>query len=108
MADILCFYRNRYFIWSTVVDAPTTYGMTERECVQWLSLINNISGFGHAAAEMVDAQKSGTNSELVTLDTINSHNRAGYREGYLTLDEIYQIYCVEQRVPSKEDAKDPR
>lgn len=102
MANVLCFYRDRYFMWSTVVDAPSSLGMTERECVN--SLVWNWNGhtghsWGIVAENMALARKSGTNSSIVTLEDINKFNRAGYGESWLSLDEIYQIYCVEQREP---------
>jgi len=100
VADILCFYRDRYFVWSTVTDAPSTYGMTERECVEWFSFNNNIRGFGHAAGLMALARKSGTTSSLLSLDDIDYWNRAGHSETRLSLDEIYRIYCEERRLPT--------
>ena len=109
MANILCFYRDSYWIWETGLDAPSTYGMTEQECVerlQWgFSRMGRLD-FGTVAEIMARARKSGTNSNTVTLDSINDFNRAGIWEGYLTLDEIYQIYCVEKRSPTEEDAQD--
>lgn len=97
MANILCFYRDSYFIWSTMVDAPSTFGMTEAECVEWLSWQNNIPGFGYAAEAIARANKFGTNSDVITLEDINSWNRAGPGESPISLDDIYTIYCSENR-----------
>jgi hypothetical protein len=97
VANILCFYRDSYFVWSTAINCPVTYGMTESECVEWLSYQYNIPGFGYVAEAIARANRSGTNSDLLSLKDLTDYNRAGFDEEHISLDEIYRIYCCENR-----------
>lgn len=83
----------KYLIWSTIVDAPITYGMTREDFEQFY-----ITEYGRRSSEdlperLARCDEKGCSSFNETLGELISGNRAGDREGTLTLDEIIARYC---------------
>lgn len=95
----------RYLEWSTIVDAPVTYGLKYDEFLTYYREEHGRRGMDDLLSEfgrMARVQKNGTSehtSESVH-DTI-SHNRAGDSEKSLTYDEIWQKYVVEREDDGK-------
>jgi hypothetical protein len=85
----------KYLEWSSVVDAPVTYGMTREEFKTYaLAEYGRREGGGEDFDARLDrADKTGTSAIGWTLDDIISCNRAGPHETCATLDDIVRIYC---------------
>lgn len=101
MGRYVCQYNGHWFEWSTVVDAPLTYGMTREEFIEYYR-----DEYGRHNAEatmeerMARAEVKGTSAmRESSLEDLISSNRAGYKENYLTLPEIERIYLIEKRSP---------
>jgi hypothetical protein len=82
--------KDRYFEWSTIVDAPVSYGMTEEQIKEVHSNEKNFK-------ERLERAKEKGHSYLgyygtLTLDEILACNRAGDGETELTAEEIYDKY----------------
>lgn len=86
--------KDRYFVWSTIVDAPVTHGMTEPQIKAYYK--RDRQGVSDWSARMARVEETGT-SWLggETLDETLAGNRAGKDENELTADEIYQQYSAE-------------
>jgi hypothetical protein len=95
MPRYVCQYNGRWFEWSTVVDAPVTFGMTREEFIDYYN--NEYSG-RDLESRMERAEQKGTSSMMdSTLEDLITSNRAGYNENHLTLGEIERIYLIEKR-----------
>jgi hypothetical protein len=86
--------QNDYFLeWSTIVDAPVTYGMNEEEFLEYLKTYQKC-GLEHTQERIERAKKTGTSSLCYTFDELISFNRAGENETCLTYDELVEKYCI--------------
>jgi len=96
----------RYLEWSTIVDAPVTYGMPYDEFLEYYRVEHGARSMDDLLSEcgrMERVRKNGTSEHgsKSVHDTI-SCNRAGDKESEITYDEIWQKYVVE-----REDDGDP-
>jgi hypothetical protein len=96
MARAIIKIRDKYFIWSTIVDAPIVYGSTKEQLLNYF--IN----------EAIEKAKLAFNDQMervedighgycglfkdVSLDEIVSHNNLGENGASLNIDEIYYKY----------------
>lgn len=94
--------RSWLLAWSTIVDAPVTFGMGLREFEDYYRRLYGSDGMRELPARLKRARENGnstdgglkcTNAELFAL------NRAGYREARLSEGEIIEWYCVRQKEP---------
>ena len=76
MGRIFIKIKDKYFIWSSVVDAPVSCGLT-KERTKLMQEKGECQVFWEG-----------------TLDEIICGNRAGKKEEELTSDEIYEMYNV--------------
>ena len=87
--------KDRYFHWSTIVDAPITDGMSREEFCAWYL---KEYGVNHRFKNMMDLLEKypAVNGNAVvmaeTMEDAISGNRAGENGEYLTADEIYEQY----------------
>jgi len=88
-----------YLEWSTVVDAPVTFGMSLAEFKEYYRWENGERGMKELVARLERVEKKGTSSftDVDAEDTI-SINRAGPNETELTRHEIHQAYCLRKPV----------
>lgn len=92
----------RYLLWSSVVDAPVTYGMTLDMFTEYYKL-----EFGRRAMDtdfkrsMQRVEEKGYSAQgwVTSLDDIIGLNRAGPNESHLTLEEIVEEYCGKDPEP---------
>ncbi len=85
--------KDRYFEWSSIVDAPVTYGMTEEELRQYIEKEYGRRGTEALPERLQRVEEVGT-SELGASDidyTIGC-NRAGPQETRFTAEEIYRKF----------------
>jgi hypothetical protein len=86
--------RAYYMEWSTIVDAPVTYGMTREDFETYYRDEYGRSGAKDMPERMarVDAKGTSAHHDSSAWDTIWL-NRAGKEETRLTLEQIVQHYC---------------
>lgn len=86
--------KEKYFIWSTVVDAPVTYGMTREELEDYYQAEYGRQGMYDFEDRMKDVEKKGVSEAYFnkSVKDLIKGNRAGPNETKLTLDQIYEQY----------------
>jgi hypothetical protein len=88
---------NYYLEWSTVVDAPITYGMSLEEFNDYYKEEYGNSGLEQLAARMERVEQKGTSSMLdASADEVISFNRAGDGETCITKEQIIQKFCIDR------------
>jgi hypothetical protein len=86
--------QDRYFIWSTVVDAPVTYGMNRDELEQFVQAEQGARGLEALPERLERVEQKGTSSRIdASLAKLLVGNRAGDGETRLTEAEIYAKYA---------------
>lgn len=83
--------KDKYFIWSSIVDAPITYGLTLDQLKVW-----HKEEYGRSVnieERLERVEKYGTSIRIPTsVEKLIRLNRAGDNEEHLSLDEIYKKY----------------
>jgi hypothetical protein len=95
MAKVVIKVREQFFIWSTDLKAPITYGMHAEELNIWISYEYDrmYKDFRSYRGMIRRAQETGASWEDgTTLEETTSGNRAGPNGTELTIDEIYARY----------------
>lgn len=83
-----------YLEWSTIVDAPVTYGMSYGEFLEWYKEEYGRQGMEDLPDRLARVEKTGTSSRFnESLEDLISYNRAGPKETCLTLKELIETYC---------------
>jgi len=85
--------KDRYFEWSTVVDAPITYGMTEDELRVYIKNEYGTDGLSRLPERLARVATKGCSSCVQSLAHLVEYNRAGPNETCLTEQEIYARYA---------------
>lgn len=86
--------KDRFFEWSTVVDAPITYGMTEEELRAYMKDEYGNEGLSRLPERLARVAAKGTSSCVDdSLADLVGYNRAGPNETCLTEEEIYARYA---------------
>ena len=85
--------------WSTIVDAPVTFGMPLAEFEAYYKEQYGANGLRELPERLARLEKYGTSlvDGRTPQDAI-SGNRAGPNEKRLTLREIYKAYCLQQPI----------
>ena len=90
-----------YLEWSSVVDAPVTFGMPLEEFEEYYRARYGIDSLDGLADRMERVEKTGTSSRLdKNLEEFIASNRAGKNETCLTLEEIKDWYCIKKENPT--------
>ena len=85
---------DHYLEWSTVVDAPVTFGMTLEEFTEYYQAEYGRSGMREFEDRMERVQEKGTSAFLYdSADDLIAHNRAGKNETCLSKEQIIDYYC---------------
>ncbi len=87
--------KNYYMEWSTVVDAPVTWGLSLEEFEDHYRQKYGDEGMRYLPNRMERVEAKGTSSELHDSleDLIGGYNRAGKNETFLTLEQIVDSFC---------------
>jgi hypothetical protein len=86
-----------YLEWSTIVDAPVTYGMSKEETYNFYKEKYGNTGLRDFERDIEECDKRGTcYRDGYTLDNILSCNRAGPKETEYTKEEIIEHYCIKK------------
>ena len=87
--------REWWLVWSTVVDAPVTYGMTREELIAWWGEEYGKQGVRNLGPAIARAEEVGTSSHRSpSVEEMIICNRAGVDETRLTEAEIVAMYCL--------------
>ena len=85
--------KDRYFDWSTIVDAPITNGMTAEEFEKYHRKEYGEGYHDRAFSRRMElTEKSGTSAIGQDLDWLLLLNRAGDQESEISKEEIYRRY----------------
>jgi len=88
---------NYYYLeWSTVSDAPVTWGMSIDTFKGYYQAEYGDSGMSDLPSRLARVNENG-HSSFGNFDT--DYNRAGYKESCLTQAEIIEWYCVKKEDP---------
>jgi hypothetical protein len=86
--------KDRYFDWSTVVDAPVTYGMTLERFREYYRSEYGSDGMRHLDDRLERVEAKGTSSRLdENLKECIGFNRAGENEKQISISQIYKQYA---------------
>lgn len=88
--------RDYYFEFSSVVDAPVTFGMSREEFEKYYREEYGNSSMGFEFEDrMKRVEEKGTSSRLHdSAEELLRHNRAGMDETCLTVPQLIDAYCV--------------
>lgn len=85
----------RYLEWSTVVDAPVTYGMPLDEFKRYYRKAYRCATDSNLTHRLERVEQCGTSSvHHENARDVVAHNRAGKNETRLTYEQIVEFYCV--------------
>lgn len=85
----------RYLDYSTLIDAPTTWGMELEEFTKYYRFQYGESGMYDFPERMQRVELTGNSSRgPSTFDSIIATNRAGFDESCLTLEQLIDWYCI--------------
>jgi hypothetical protein len=91
--------KDYYLDWSTIVDAPITFGLVLEEFNKYYKEEYGRVGMLNLPERLNVADKKGTSAlDYDDLEDLVTFNRAGPEESCLTLDEIYSAYCLKKPI----------
>jgi hypothetical protein len=85
---------DQYLEWSTVVDAPVTFGMSLEEFTEYYKVEYGCRAMRFEFKDRMDrVEKTGTSALLYdSVDEVIEHNRAGKDETCLSKEQIIDFY----------------
>lgn len=97
MGQYIVKLKEHYLIWSEIVDAPLSSGMTLAELKRWIRGSYGSEGMRQLPARLERVERKGTSS-LRDESAVSSIwlNRAGPNESTLTIEGIYRHYCLNE------------
>lgn len=98
MSHLVIKVRDYYLIWSSVVDAPVSFGLTYPDLVRWVRREEGLKGLALLDEQMKFIERYGTGSCNIKAESLFSFNRAGPDESSLNEEEIYRAYCLRQPI----------
>jgi hypothetical protein len=82
----------KYLVWSTVVDAPITNGLTLEELTDFIEWQHGQEGLADLPDRLKRVEESGTSAVGYNVYDIITYNRAGPNESCLTKEELIEKY----------------
>lgn len=99
-------FKDKYMIFSTIVDAPVTYGMTIGELEDYVRMTHGQSGLDDLPKRLERVERYGSSSMgKRSAEDVMGFNRAGPNEDCLTMEEIYQAYVLRKPIRDGWEAK---
>lgn len=92
----------RYLEWSTIVDAPISWGMTLAEYKRYYRDKYGSEGARDLVQVLAEIDQQGTATRFETAEQLVTCNRAGLGGTELSLEQIISHYCT---TPSKRTYK---
>ena len=94
MPSFIVKLHDHYFEYSTIVDAPVTFGMLLPDFEAYYRERYGSEGMAELPERMARVEHSGTSAlGDMSSEKLMSGNKAGSNEANLTLDELYRAYC---------------
>jgi hypothetical protein len=88
-----------YLDWSTIVDAPITFGLDLKRFNKYYEEEYGRVGMLNLPERLNRVDEKGTSSlDYESVEDLIDFNRAGPNESCLTLDEIYSAYCLKKPI----------
>lgn len=90
----------KYMEWSTIVDAPVSWGMTKDEFRNYYREEYGNNGLERLDERMARVEENGCSAQsprLTASECVRS-NRAGPGESKLTEEQIISVYCEKQPI----------
>jgi hypothetical protein len=85
----------RYLDYSTVIDAPITYGVTLRKFKTYYRKEHGLAGMKELETRLARVEEKGTSSLIHdSIADVIEHNRAGKDGTRLTLEQFTDFYAV--------------
>lgn len=101
--------KDYYLEWSTVVDAPTTYGMSRREFTAYYRRMYGESEMLDFEERMARVDRKGTSALIEeSADDVIRGNRAGKDETRLTKQQIIEHFCRNRPTDDEQEPELPR
>lgn len=99
MPSFIVKLQDYYFEYSTIVDAPVTFGLPLDEFKKYYREEYGQQGIDNLGPRLERVEKYGS-SQIggIAADDVLLWNRAGPDEVELTPDEIYQAYCLRESI----------
>lgn len=85
--------KDYYIEWSTVVDAPVTYGVSLEDFKEYYKNEYGNNGMKGFDSLIEETNKSGTSSPYYNLQSLLDYNRAGENDKTLDKESILEKYC---------------
>jgi len=86
--------------WSTIVEAPVTWGMTEEEFRSYYQTKYGTDEMEKLGERLARVEAKGTSARHYDdLDDLIFSNRAGHREAHLDKEGIIEFYCRRKEDP---------
>ena len=86
--------KDNFMEWSTIVDAPTTYGCDLDSFKEYYKKEYGNKGMEELDSRLARVSETGTSSRVdKSLDNLISYNRAGEKENHLNKEELLEEYC---------------
>lgn len=100
MGKFIIQLKDMYLEWSTVVDAPTTFGMTLDDFRQYYQQMYGSDGMRDLDSRLARVAEHGSSAipPCYWMPNLISANRAGPDESCLTIKEIYRAYCLRKPI----------
>mgnify|MGYP001128230156 CR=1 FL=1 len=89
-----------YLIWSTIVDAPVSYGMSYDKCVKLFIKDFTDLELLHLSNYLTKLKETGSTANL-SIEELLEFNKAGANGEKLSSDEIIQDYCLTHTASTK-------
>ena len=90
-----------FFEWTTVSDGPASWGMRRPDFEEYYRDEYGRQGCEDLKERLDRAVRTGSSMRHpeTSAESVVMINNAGFEESWLTLEQIVQIYCREQREP---------
>ena len=98
MGRYLIKLENYFLEWSTVVDAPVSFGMSLDELKEYIKAEYGNEGMIMLPERLQRIEKTGTSAIGYNVNQVIQGNRAGPKESKLTKKEIYEAYCQQKPI----------
>lgn len=100
MGKFIVKIRDMYLEWSTIVDAPTTFGMTLNDFKKYYRQMYGEDGAKNLDSRLARVAEHGSSAlpPCYWMPDLLVGNRAGPDESTLTSKEIYQAYCLRKPI----------
>jgi len=87
-----------YLEWSTIIDAPVTFGMPLEEFKEYYRQEYGENGMRDLDIRLTRVERTGTSAHGQRCLDVLRGNRAGPNEKYLSKPEIYRAYCLREPI----------